>query len=114
MRLPAEYGRNSHNDYFLIIDRHFGIRETLYFRELLLDSAGRPHYLAEGSWEELLWDMTQIHGNAWAIREIEKPQGDWPELITMFLRHNGNFILLAKETGKIEPELYYTEISSEQ
>ena len=87
---------------------------SIYFRELLLDSAGRPHYLAEGSWEELFWDLTQINGNAWAIQEIEKPQGDWPELITMFLRRNGNFILLAKETGKIEPELYYTEIPSER
>ena len=85
---------------------------SIYFRELLLDSREKQHYLAEGgSWEELFWDMTQINGNTWAIRDIEKPE-DGAELIMMFLRRNGNFILLAKATGKIEPELYYTEIPS--
>ena len=73
-------------------------------QSVLLDGEGGLHYMANG-----FWDMTRLGGDAWAVRDMEKP-AEWSELATIFLRRDGSFALLAKETGSMEPLLYFAEM----
>jgi hypothetical protein len=88
--------------------------QSMSFRSVLFDGKGKLHYIAEGSGpDHPALDLTQIKGNAWAIRGIEKPQAT-AELTTILLRRDDSFLLLAKETGKENPALYYAEIPAGQ
>lgn len=90
---------------------------SIEFQGMLLDSMDMPHFVGSASLEPSLhtfYDITQISENAWSVRDIEKPEGDYVNIVTMFLRRNGNFILLASESGKLEPiMLFYAEIPAE-
>ena len=119
---PDSYNASTSEGYFGEKQMEEDLRELPYeerlmyssipFRAMLFDSNGRPHYIAVGSWSDPFFDMTQIKGNAWAVRDIDKPEDD-AEIIILLPRRNGNFLILAKATGKMEPELYYTEIRAE-
>jgi len=82
---------------------------NLSFRDILLDSDDVPHYIAGGSWSDTFRDITRIEENAWAIRDIEK-HAEGAELVAMFLRRSGDFIMLAKEADITGTILYYAEI----
>jgi len=56
----------------------------------------------------MLWDVTHINEDTWAIRDLEKVET--AGLMAICARRNGNIALLAKEYGK---PLYYAEIPSE-
>ena len=83
--------------------------ENLSFWGVLPDGKDDPHYITGGSWTDPFWDMTRIEGNAWAIRDIEKPD-EGAELVSMFLRDNGDFVMLAKVTDSEGTVLYTAEI----
>ena len=87
---------------------------SIDYRDILFDNEDKPHFTGLTTtmtpFENPYYDITQIKGNAWAIRDIEKPDGEYVKILAKFLRRNGNFILLASESGVIEPTLFLAEI----
>ena len=88
---------------------------SIDFQDMLFDNKSVPHFTGltntMSPFVHPYYDITPIKGNAWAIRDIEKPDGDFVIILTKFLRQNGSFILLARESGKVEPiMMFYAEI----
>ena len=87
---------------------------NLKFSDIFFDSKDILHFITgmgRDMWENPFWDMTQIKGNEWAIRKIDKPVGyDDAEILAFSMRRNGDFVLLANERGVEEPMLFYAQI----
>jgi len=76
------------------------------FQTVVNDPAGRLHFITDGVSAEY-WDISHVEGNVWLLRDIEKPMEN-ATLVAVYMRSNGNLVLLANEYGG---RLFYAEIT---